>query len=155
MTPLIVLKITVLSYDNFVFKMKTLTLQRWHFYSEPDVGWTHFTNGLRAHKPNPAKYVLLFLKNNDHTRSQSCTCHDSSAVVTYAKLWPGWIITIIDRTKINSQDFKYELINCFWNKVRIVPALTLKGHHFRGIRVRLSCRVCILKHHQHTVDFVL
>ena len=29
---------------------------------------------------------------NDPSRSQNCTCHDSSAVVTCAKLWPDQII---------------------------------------------------------------
>ena len=31
-------------------------------------------------------------------RSQFCTCHDSSAVMACAKLWPGLIIIVLERT---------------------------------------------------------
>ena len=37
------------------------------------------------------------MKNNDQIRPQFCTCHDSWAVVTCAKLWPDWIITLHGR----------------------------------------------------------
>ena len=35
------------------------------------------------------------MNNNDQIRSQFCTCHDSWAVVSCAKLWPEWIIGIL------------------------------------------------------------
>ena len=46
-----------------------------------------------------------YLKNTDPIRSQFCTCPDSWAVVTWANLWPDWIIKIIiidSRFLINS-----------------------------------------------------
>ena len=33
---------------------------------------------------------------NDSIRSQFCTCHDSSAVMACAKLWPDWTIIILE-----------------------------------------------------------
>ena len=35
-----------------------------------------------------------YVNNHNQIRSQFCTCHDSSAVMTCAKLWPDWIIKI-------------------------------------------------------------
>ena len=35
-----------------------------------------------------------FVKYNYPIKSQFCICHDSSAVVAYAKLWPDWVIKI-------------------------------------------------------------
>ena len=46
---------------------------------------THFTKNLWAHN---------LMINNDPMTSQLCTCHDSWAVVTCAKLWPHRIIRI-------------------------------------------------------------
>ena len=46
-----------------------------------------FTSSLsESHK----KSHCFFSNNNDSTRSQLCICHDSSAVVTCANLWPHW-----------------------------------------------------------------
>ena len=39
-------------------------------------------------------YELFHMKSNDLIRLQFCTCHNSSVVVTCAKLWPDWIILI-------------------------------------------------------------
>ena len=55
--------------------------------------------------------IVAHMMNNDHItciRSHFCTCHDSWAVVTCAKLWPDLTITI----KIVNKNIKqYELIN--------------------------------------------
>ena len=34
------------------------------------------------------------MKMDNENRPQVCTCHDSSAVMTCARLWPDWIIRI-------------------------------------------------------------
>ena len=52
-----------------------------------------------------------WLKNNNQIRSQFCTCHDNSVVVTCAKLWPDWIIRIIIKTKRISERFQLEAHN--------------------------------------------
>ena len=74
-------------YDNDNCRVVSCTEQK-----------THFTKVLRAHDPNLVKFMWLSLQNNDQTRSQFCTCHDSWAVVTCANLWPGWIVRIEIRT---------------------------------------------------------
>ena len=64
------------------------------------------------------------MKKDDPFRSQFCTCHDSSAVVTCAILWPGWIITIIIIARKMFTNFWYELLNTLWNRFQ----------QFHGIR---------------------
>ena len=55
----------------------------------------HFTNGLWCHDANPIKNTSCsYMTNNDPSRLQFGTWHDSSAVMTCAKLWPVWIIKI-------------------------------------------------------------
>ena len=62
--------------------------------------WTHFSSSLWAQNPNLGTILGdSYVKINDQIRSQFCTCHDSLAVVTCAKLWPDWII----RIKINAK----------------------------------------------------
>ena len=41
----------------------------------------------------------FFLNDNDQIRPLFCTCHESPTVMTYANLWPDWIIRIM----INSE----------------------------------------------------
>ena len=41
------------------------------------------------------KSCCCYLTNDNSIRPQFCTCHNSSAVVTCANLWPDWIIRII------------------------------------------------------------
>ena len=45
------------------------------------------------------KTCCSYIKHNNENRSQLCTCHDSSAVVTWANLWPGLIFRIKPRVK--------------------------------------------------------
>ena len=52
--------------------------------------------------------------NNYLVRAQFCTCHDSLAAMTCAKLWHDWVTRIQDRGGKFSQDSKYKLINCLW-----------------------------------------
>ena len=40
------------------------------------------------------------MKNNDESRSQFCTCHDSSAVVACVNVWSGWLMRTKHRAKI-------------------------------------------------------
>ena len=47
-------------------------------------------NSLRAHNPNLLEIHLARIKNKHHIRSQFCTCHDSSAVVTCANMRLDW-----------------------------------------------------------------
>ena len=50
--------------------------------------WDRFTKDLWANNCNHAKILFAIISDSyDPIRSQSCTCHDSSAVVTCAKLW--------------------------------------------------------------------
>ena len=61
------------------------------------------------------------MKNNNEIRSQFCTCHDSSAVVTCANLRPDWIMRIMIKAKeLFTRDFSYELIDCLWTGSRFL-----------------------------------
>ena len=60
---------------------------------------------------HPCRY---YLNNDDQIRSRFCTCHDSSAVVTCAKLWPDLVNRIMIKAKANFSRFNYELINPLW-----------------------------------------
>ena len=60
--------------------------------------WVHSTD-LRI-------YVALKKKNSHQIRSQICTCHDSSAVMTCANLWLDQIIQINIRMKMISTRFQ-------------------------------------------------
>ena len=62
-------------------------------YSAGGLG-VHFTKGLWAHNWNFVNIYITLLEKNDQARLQFCTCHNSSAVVTCADLWPDWILTI-------------------------------------------------------------
>ena len=57
-----------------------------------------------------------FCSNSDYnhkSRSHFCTCHDSRAVVTCAKLWPDQLI----KNKMHLlKDLDHQLLNCWWNR---------------------------------------
>ena len=58
----------------------------------------------------------FYMKRGDLIRSQFCTCHDSSALVTCAKLGPDWIIWIkIRKLELNkfSQRFQSQALGPF------------------------------------------
>ena len=44
--------------------------------------------------------MSFFMRNTDQSRPQFCTCHDSSAAVTCANLWPDSVATIMIKAKI-------------------------------------------------------
>ena len=81
------------------YSTSKLTRRNVNIYPEPPVhnwtnrpcpeSWIHFTNGLHvwAHIfcENSLSYIYDF---GDPVRPQLCTCHDSSAVVICAILWP-------------------------------------------------------------------
>ena len=79
-----------------IMKNIVLAMTTWSYCTDHRDGCpgTHFTNASGAHEWNLMK--LLFLSLNcysyDSSRSQICTCHDSSAVVACAKLWPDQVI---------------------------------------------------------------
>ena len=54
------------------------------------------------------KWCCSYLKNIGPIRSQFCTCHDCSGVVTCSKLWSCWTISIM----ITAKKFftKYQLL---------------------------------------------
>ena len=55
---------------------------------------------LWAHNPYLLKNSCCsYLKNSEPIMSQFCTCHDSSAVMVCAKLWPDWTSRITIRIK--------------------------------------------------------
>ena len=79
--------------------------------------FTQFTNGLYAYSLN--------LYSNDSVRSQFCTCHDSSAVMTCAKLGPDqimifqvkvtWIFTrfgFVPKSPINKIPALFQIMAC-------------------------------------------
>ena len=58
--------------------------------------WTHSTNGCELIiNILSIQWLFSHMKNNKLTRPWFCTCHDSWAVVTCAKLWPDGIIPVI------------------------------------------------------------
>ena len=74
--------------------------------------WTHSTKGLWAHNWNLVVVISAVNYNFNYPISlQICTCHNSSAVVTCAKLWTDWIIIFQERATWFFQDLDYELIN--------------------------------------------
>ena len=74
------------------------------------------------------KFMLLFLeKKNDPIRSQFCTCHDSWAVMTCAKLWPDWITRIRISQRVTSTRFQLWAQKPKWN-----------GSIFPGIRIPIG-----------------
>ena len=72
--------------------------QGWDYSRTPP---THFTNSHDLIIQILQKKIISHMKNNNNIRSQFCTCHDSSAVVTCANLWPGWIIEIMIKSENN------------------------------------------------------
>ena len=58
--------------------------------------------------------------SNQVIRSQFCSCHDSSAVVAWAKLWPDWIIILHNRATYILQNMDYGLINHLWNGPQVI-----------------------------------
>ena len=75
---------------------------------------THLTKGLWFHYWNLTKILFALNFNcNVPIWSQFCTCHDSSAVMTCAKLWPDWII------------FKAKATFIFFYKIGIMSSQTL------------------------------
>ena len=53
-------------------------------------------------------------------RSLIWTCHNSSAVVTCAKLGPGLIVPFHVILSGILQDFDYEFINCLWHEILFI-----------------------------------
>ena len=51
----------------------------------------------------------FYFEYKDLIRSHFCTCHDSSAVMTCAKLWPDCITVLHERTWFLLWDLVYEL----------------------------------------------
>ena len=63
----------------------------------------------------------FYLNDNDQISLQFCPCHDSSAAMVWAKLWPDWIIRNISARRISTrfQSWAYKLF------VKWVPVLVL------------------------------
>ena len=61
----------------------------------------------------------FFMKRNDQIKSQICTCPHRKAVIAYAYLWHVSIIRIKFRAKCIFQILDYELINHWWNDLRM------------------------------------
>ena len=66
------------------------------------------------------------VRNNDHIRSKFGTCHDSSAVVTCANVWPDFsIIVIITATRIFTI-FGYRLMYPLWYSPQVAALIEMK-----------------------------
>ena len=62
--------------------------------------WNSFHKEFMSLLSNSCKYICYsYMKSIDLIRSQFCTCHDSWAVMTCAKLWHDWIIRIELKSK--------------------------------------------------------
>ena len=72
----------------------------------------------------------FYLKSDDQIRSQFCTCHDSSTVVTCASLWPDWISGIIIKAKRVSTMFYYDLIYPLWTGALCPKAMSSENLKF-------------------------
>ena len=86
------------------------------------------------------------LADNNQIWSQFCTCHDSSAVVTCAKVWSDWIVRIITKVRREfTQDFNHELKNPLlngslapsWWALVVVEAFTLPSASLHNTVARL------------------
>ena len=75
--------------------------------------WYSFHNEFMGSESKSCNNKCFYVKNNVHIRSWFCTCHNSSAVVTCAKLWPDCIIRIKIRTKITCKSFQLWAHNLF------------------------------------------
>ena len=91
----------VISHD---FKTSLVYLRFWQSAMQCDqpsiwhqgpISQQFMSSFLKSHK---SSFYSNFNSNNGNIRSQICTCHDSRAVVTCAKLWPDWIIIFYVRT---------------------------------------------------------
>ena len=71
------------------------------------------------------KMQCSYVKNHDHIISKFCTCHDSWAVVAYAKLWHDWLSS--DRFRTKSIVTRFELC-AHKHFVKWIPGLTQMGH---------------------------
>ena len=69
------------------------------------------------------KIICPNVKSNGETKSQVCTCHDSSAVVTCTKLW-GDLINIFYIRAIIFTRLNGKLINSYWDGSEFAPPLT-------------------------------
>ena len=86
----------------------------------------HFTNHLWGPQLNSCGiYFCSNFDSDDPTRSQICTCHNSWAVVTCAKLWSAHFIIFHVREYLYQKDLEYELINCLLNVIQFCPWLIL------------------------------
>ena len=71
------------------------------------------------------------MKNYDQISSQIYTCHDSSAVMACANLWPDWIVEIEIRAKTIFTRFQLWADKCFVKWVpgafKLVPNTNLQS----------------------------
>ena len=111
--------------QNFSFTkmhLKILSSKRQPFWPGRDElrmnklrsAWTHFTNNFWAHNPNLVTNICaLDFNSNVLIRSQLCTCPDSSAVRTCAKLWPDSILIFWESAT--------QVFATFWLWVKTAP----------------------------------
>ena len=76
---------------------------------------TRFTKSLWAHDWNLGKKICSNFDSDDPIRTQFCTCHDSSAFMTCAKLWPDMMNFFCTRATHIQWDLDHELINPSYN----------------------------------------
>ena len=74
----------------------------------PGRAWNLVYNQFISSQTTLCKHTCCsYAKKNNQVRSYFCICHDSSAVVAYAKIWPDLIIKYRIRAK---RTFSHELI---------------------------------------------
>ena len=79
-------------------------------------------------------------------RSQRCTCHDSSAVVTCAKLRPAWIIRMEFRVKTIYARFELWAHTSFekWGSGHLIPSNNdTNSHTFPNWRISVGFTCCV------------
>ena len=76
----------------------------------------YLTQVLWAHSWNLRNIYFIYIGIlMTQIMSRSCTCHDSSAVVACAKLWPDLVIIFQVRATRNFTRLNHGLINPLWN----------------------------------------
>ena len=105
--------------------------------------------GSWVHNPNLVKLCCHYLKKKVQIRSQFCTCHESSAVVAYAKLWPDLIIEIMKIEKIIIRRFQLWAQKPSGKRVP-VPSRCGPHHRFQDW-IEWQC-VALLEIHPKSID---
>ena len=115
----------VMSRGHLCFSLTCIPIDHTDIF----VSGAQFRKGLWAHVSNLSKNTCCFhLQIENQFRSQWCTCHNSSAVVTCANLWPDWLIRIIIPAK---KILKITVMSSWTLREKGAPAVLFVDHWLR------------------------